>query len=58
MTEDDASALLDDRTYFDYLHGRVMKVDMGADILRETCYDRDNGQGAAMRALGDLAEVF
>ena len=37
--------------YFDYLCGRVMKVDVSGDTLDPRLYDRDNGQGAAERAL-------
>jgi hypothetical protein len=37
--------------YFDYLHGRVMKVDLSKDEFDEGLYDRDLGKGAAWRAL-------
>lgn len=37
--------------YFDYLYGRVMKVDISGDTLDPTLYDRDNGPGAAGAAL-------
>ena len=37
--------------YFDYLKGRVMKIDLAEDLLRVDLYDRDNGPGAARRAL-------
>ena len=37
--------------YFDYLHGRVMKTTIGEKQLDERLYDRDNGDGAAWRAL-------
>lgn len=40
-----------DRTYFDYLWGKVMKIDVANDILDPTLYDRDNGDGAARNAL-------
>jgi hypothetical protein len=40
--------------YFDYLNGRVMKVDLTPDSLDEWGYDRDNGQGAAAMALEPL----
>lgn len=43
--------------YFDYLLGRVMKVDIGGDVLRTFLYDRDNGPGAAFRALGPLLKA-
>ena len=38
--------------YFDYLNGRVMKVNVSGDELNPRLYDRDNGEGAAARALG------
>lgn len=39
---------------FDYLKGRVMKVDISGDELRVGLYDRDNGEGAAARAVGGI----
>ena len=52
MTTEEAQGLLDEgHTYFDYLKGRVMKIDLSTDELRSGLYDRDNGQGAAERAL-------
>ena len=45
------------RIYFDYLHGRVMKSDIGGDTYEPWLYDRDNGQGAAARALEPLMAV-
>jgi len=36
---------------FDYLKGRVLKVDISGDELETQGYDRDNGQGAAARAI-------
>ena len=53
MSTDEAQELLDSgQTYFDYLKGRVMKVDLSGDKLNPFLYDRDNGQGAAAAALG------
>lgn len=53
MTTADAQAIIDSgQTYFDYLKGRVLKVDLGGDELDPRLYDRDNGQGAAAAALG------
>jgi len=53
MTEQEAQDLLDTgQTYFDYLKGRIMKIDLSGDEMRTAMYDRDNGQGAAKRALG------
>ncbi len=46
----------DNRQYYDYLRGRVMKVDLGTNDLRVALYDRDNGPGAAARALKPLLD--
>jgi len=43
-----------DKMYFDYLHGRVMKVALLGDALKTGAYDRDNGPGAAERAIAHL----
>lgn len=43
--------------YFDYLRGRVMKVDLGKDIINVRNYDRDNGKGAAAAALASLRKT-
>lgn len=42
------------QTYFDYLQGRVMKVDLSGDEFDSRLYDLDNGEGAAERALKPL----
>lgn len=34
-------------TYFDYLFGRVMKVDVSGDTMETYLYDRDCGHGKA-----------
>lgn len=47
MTYEEAEVLLKQTTHFDYLKGRVMKVDLSGDELNPWSYDRDNGQGAA-----------
>ena len=58
MTIEEAQAYFDaGQTYFDYVRGRVMKVDLSGDVLRPYLYDRDNGEGAAARALGLPEEV-
>jgi hypothetical protein len=54
MTEGEAETLLEQRTYFDYLQGRVMKTDFSGDTLDPRLYDRDNGEGAAARAVAAL----
>lgn len=54
MTEEQAAELLQKHERFDYLHGRVMKVDLSGDELNPRLYDRDNGHGAAARAIQGL----
>lgn len=55
MTREEAQALLDGgQTYFDYLNGRVMKIDLSGSDLNPWLYDRDNGLGAAERAISAL----
>lgn len=60
MTKDQASALLasfgDQKPYFDYLYGRLMKVGISGDEISTGLYDRDLGQGAGERAIAALRE--
>lgn len=55
MTREEAQASLEETkpwgNYYDYHKGRVMKVRLSGDTLDPRLYDRDNGQGAAARAL-------
>ena len=54
MTIKQAKELLNVTTSFDYIQGRVLKVDLaGEEGFEEWLYDRDNGDGAAQRALDD-----
>lgn len=43
-----------ERGYFDYLHGRVMKISLRGDELDTALYNRDNGNGAAESIIEDL----
>lgn len=40
--------------YFDYLRGRVMKIDLSEEPMRTALYNRDNGSGAAERVVAEL----
>ncbi len=51
MTEAEASELLKETQQFDYLKGRVMKISLESDELNTWAYDRDNGEGAALRVI-------
>ena len=56
MTKAEAEEILKENKtgYFDYLKGRVMKIDLSGDQLDPRLYDRDNGDGAAFEALKHL----
>jgi hypothetical protein len=54
MSEEEGNDLLKTRTYFDYLKGRVMKVDLSKDEFDPRLYDRDLGQGTAERVINSL----
>jgi len=51
MSIKEAHELLEEGTYFDYFKGRVMKIDLSGDTLNTWGYDRDNGDGAAEKAI-------
>ena len=46
--------LLTEHTSFDYLYGRVLKVELSGDEFDERLYDRDCGDGAAQRAVDSI----
>lgn len=56
MTSSEAKRILDSgQTYFDYLRGRVMKVNLASDVeFGSGLYDRDNGQGTAEAVIAAL----
>ncbi len=43
-----------DDKYFDYLHGRVLKVDLSGNEFNPRLFDRDCGNGAAAAAIEKL----
>ena len=54
MSENEAGALLAVATFFDYVHGRVMKVNLAGHAFHPWGYDRDNGAGLAAEVVGRL----
>lgn len=55
MNIGEAQVILDSgRTNFDYLNGRVMKVDLSGDEFSPWGYDRNNGRDAAQFAITAL----
>lgn len=57
MTLEEAGQLLKKGMRFDYLKGRVMKIDLDKDEMRTDFYDRDNGNGQAIFALKEAGLV-
>jgi hypothetical protein len=55
---EEAHELLDGYEYADYVKGRVIKVKLPehAESFNPYLYDRDNGEGAALRALQEYAK--
>src|SRR3990172_917298 len=47
MTKEEAAELLKSGTYFDYVKGRVLKVNLAGDEFDPWGYNRDNGETAA-----------
>lgn len=54
MSTMEAEELLKGQTYFDYLKGRVMKINLEGNELDTWGYDRDNGEGAAQKIIDAL----
>lgn len=54
MTIEEARSLVATASYFDYIHGRVMKVVIAGDALDPWAYDRDNGAGRCEAIIADL----
>lgn len=57
MTEDQAAEILAKQVHFDYLLGRVMKISLDDNDVETRLYNRDNGDGAAERAVAHLREM-
>ena len=58
MTYDQAKAILEGgQTDFDYLKGRVMKINLSGDDLDVWGFDRNNGEGVAKAAIDSIEET-
>lgn len=56
VTVEHCEELLKKNTRFDYLYGKVLKVDLSGDVFNEYLYDRDCGEGAAQRAVDSIKD--
>ena len=54
LTVEDARKLLEQTQRFDYINGKVMKVDLSGNNFDEFLYDRDNGEGAAKEVIDKI----
>lgn len=54
MTVEQARKELEGSMYFDYLHGRVMKVDLSGDEVFTGKYNRDNGPNVAEQIVAGI----
>jgi hypothetical protein len=54
MTPNEGKHLLENNYYFDYIRGRVLKLDFSKEELETCLYDRDNGEGAAAKVISEL----
>jgi hypothetical protein len=54
MTPEEGADFVRNYNYFDYLKGRVMKINLKTDELDPCLYDRDNGRGAAEAVIAKL----
>lgn len=57
MSIEQARELLKKATYFDYLSGRVMKISLESNTVCTLGYNRDNGDGAAERAISQCHNI-
>lgn len=54
ITLEECRELLKTQGYFDYLHGRPLKVALDTNTFDPRLYDRDNGEGAAEFLINEI----
>ena len=57
MTLETAQVLIQKQSYFDYLGGRVLKLNFDNEVLDTWLYNRDNGEGVAEKLISQLKSV-
>jgi hypothetical protein len=57
MSREQAAAHLEQHDGWDYLDGRLLKMNIGGDSFDPWGYDRDNGAGLAARVIAHLRET-
>lgn len=54
MTYEKAKEVLKTQESFDYLYGRVLKIDLSGEFIDPFLFDRDNGEGRAKKIIDTL----
>lgn len=57
LSVSDAQKALTETTFFEYVKGRVLKVDLSGTAFDAALYDRDNGPGKAARVIASLRQA-
>ncbi len=52
-----ARLLLEKQDHFEYVYGRVLKVDLSGDCVNPYLYDKANGEGSAQRAIDTVPDL-
>lgn len=59
LTVEEARELLEQTSSFDYLYGKVMKINLSDnEEFEERLYDRDNGYGQAQMVVNGIRQVI
>jgi len=54
LSMDDARKILSQGSYVDYAQGRVIKAELGQDVVDVRLFDRDAGKGTFARVVKEL----
>jgi hypothetical protein len=58
MTREEAESIIEDGHFnFDYLKGRVMKIDISGDEINPWSFDMDNGSGMVQKVIDELRKA-
>lgn len=57
MTLEEAREILKEKAIFDYLYGRVMKINLENDLVCTSWYNKVNGEGAAEKAISQCPNL-
>ena len=57
MTVEEAREILKEKAIFDYLYGRVMKINLENDLVCTSWYNKVNGEGAAEKAISQCPNL-